>query len=394
MNKMEELLPRLSQQWQSIIMRDLRISDFVTKLVYLEESVGHRTSYQLLEPFRLVSQSTIDLQSAGKRIGKFLGLEGLIFIIGFAKQADSIGGHIELQDDSQDVFVEISPDMREFPQSILATLGHEITHKYLHTHRLYKSYDKKDELDNEVLTDIAAVYLGLGKLMMNGCEVQKSWTVSRGNGTETTTQTFRSGYLTRNQFSVVYKLVTSMRGTSYAVGTDGLSDQARQALVTDLYPYRKFFKVPFGDPEHVSSTNDTVSTKASTTLDLLNAVEAQVDYLEDIANRYVRAFLIKARKRVAEKKAELDAKRGAEVFNPALRYLLGAQTAFKEEEFEKEMSELFEEGRNHLAYLSKAATATDKFSRREFPHFPSPPIVEKNHRKRKWQFWKRRKQQP
>ncbi len=373
-------------------MPDLRISDFVSKLVFLEESVGHRTSYQLLEPFSLDSQSPIDLQSAGKRIGKFLGLDGLIFIIGFAKQADSVGGHIELQDDSQDVFVEISPEMREFPQSILATLGHEITHKYLHTHRLYKSYDKKDELDNEVLTDIAAVYLGLGKLMMNGCEVQKSSTVYRGNGYETTTQTYRSGYLTRNQFSVVYKLVTSMRGTSNAVATAALSSEARQALVTDVYPYRKFFKIPFGDPEHLSSTNGTVETKASPTLNILDAVEAHVDYLEDIANRYVRAFLIKSRKRVAEKKAEVQATRGTEVFNPALRYLLGAQTAFKEEEFEREMSELFEEGRDHLAYLSKATAATDKFSRKEFSHFPSPPILEPQHRRRNWQFWRRRRQ--
>lgn len=242
-------------------MPDLRISDFVSKLVYLEESVGHRTSYQMLEPFPLDSQSPIDLQSAGKRIGKFLGLDGLIFIIGFSKQDDGIGGHIELQDDSKDVFVEISPEMREFPQSILATLGHEITHKYLHTHRLYKSYDKQDELDNEVLTDIAAVYLGLGKLMMNGCEVQKSSMVYRGNGFETITQTFQSGYLTRNQFSVVYKLVTSMRGTSNAVAADGLSGEARRALVTDVYPYKKFFKIPFGDPEHTSSTNDLVKVK-------------------------------------------------------------------------------------------------------------------------------------
>jgi hypothetical protein len=68
-------------------MPGLLISEFVSKLIYLEESVGHRTWYKLLEPFTLDSKSSIDLQSAVKIIGKFLGLEGLIFVIGFAKQA-------------------------------------------------------------------------------------------------------------------------------------------------------------------------------------------------------------------------------------------------------------------------------------------------------------------
>ena len=98
--------------------------------------------------------------------------------------------------------------------------------------------------------------------------------------------------------------------------------------------------------------------------------------------------MIKSRKRVAEKKADFQAKSGDEVFNPALRYLVGAQKAFKEEEFEKEMSRLFKEAQDHLAYLSKATAAIDKFSRKEFSHFPTPPIVEKNHQKPRWKFWK------
>lgn len=370
-------------------MPDLRISEFVSKLIYLEESVGHRTSYKSLEPFALDSQSSIDLQTAAKRIAKFLGLDGLIFIIGFAKQADSIGGHIELQDDSQDVFVEISPDMREFPQSVLATLGHEITHKYLHTHRLYKSYDKKDELDNEVLTDIAAVYLGLGKLMMNGCEVQTSTTTYTGDGSETTTRTYRSGYLTRNQFALAYQLVSSMRGIAKDVAVSGLSGEARQSLITDLKPYKKFFSIPFGDANHNSSVGKSLDTTIAPTTEILDSVDAHADYIEDITNRYVRAFLVKSRKQIQDVKAEFEARQVGEVFNPSLRYLLSAQTAFKAEEFQDDMARLYEEAVDHIRYLSKASAAIDKFSKKQFSHFPPPPVAEKRHRRRNWRFWKR-----
>jgi hypothetical protein len=51
-------------------------------------------------------------------------------------------------------------------EHILAILAHECTHNYLYHHQINIS----DELENEVLTDLAAAYLGLGALILDGYE--------------------------------------------------------------------------------------------------------------------------------------------------------------------------------------------------------------------------------
>ncbi|HUW19888.1 MAG TPA: hypothetical protein VMW16_11355 [Sedimentisphaerales bacterium] len=51
-------------------------------------------------------------------------------------------------------------------EHILAILAHECIHNYLYHHRINDS----DELENEVLTDLAAAYLGLGALILDGYE--------------------------------------------------------------------------------------------------------------------------------------------------------------------------------------------------------------------------------
>jgi len=51
-------------------------------------------------------------------------------------------------------------------EHILAILAHECTHNYLYHHKINSS----DEVENEVLTDLAAAYLGLGGLILDGYE--------------------------------------------------------------------------------------------------------------------------------------------------------------------------------------------------------------------------------
>lgn len=46
----------------------------------------------------------------------------------------------------------------------LAVLAHEITHNYLYHHFI----SPPDNIDNEILTDLAAVYLGFGTIMLRG----------------------------------------------------------------------------------------------------------------------------------------------------------------------------------------------------------------------------------
>lgn len=76
---------------------------------------------------------------------------------------------------------------------ILAVMAHEYTHNYLYHHKI----SKQDPLENEYLTDTAAVFLGFGEVLLRGYE-PFSWvsgTEQRGFNSYQVTQTFRIGYL-------------------------------------------------------------------------------------------------------------------------------------------------------------------------------------------------------
>jgi hypothetical protein len=92
----------------------------------LETALGRNASFEMLEPFKWKSadkgRRALDLQTAAKRIAKFLGLEDLIFHIGFTSKPHKIAAHIELQSDSPDVFVELSSELLDFDQAVLAVL--------------------------------------------------------------------------------------------------------------------------------------------------------------------------------------------------------------------------------------------------------------------------------
>jgi hypothetical protein len=77
---------------------------------------------------------------------------------------------------------------------ILAILTHEYTHNYLYHHRISES----EESENEILTDLATAYLGLGHLLIPGYK-PIIWTSDHWNYVFTsgyTTHTLSIGYLT------------------------------------------------------------------------------------------------------------------------------------------------------------------------------------------------------
>jgi hypothetical protein len=58
------------------------------------------------------------------------------------------------------VFLEVATDICGYKDPVLATLCHELCHKYLHVHWNRHGFD---QIEQEYLTDVTAVYLGLGK---------------------------------------------------------------------------------------------------------------------------------------------------------------------------------------------------------------------------------------
>lgn len=205
---------------------------FLEKIIHLGNRLENKVSNELLEPWSFNGYDTIEIQKAGKKIGDFIGLKNLTFVITFKKQEKGIAGHIELNNNSDEgVFIEIDEDFKSDPQIILAILAHEISHKIIHVNGLTQF-----GYENEILTDIATVFCGLGKLSLNGCEITKTYT---SNNTSNTT-TKKVGYLVREQFAFIYNLICNMRKIPENIRLNGLSNDSIIALSNNQYKHFDF----------------------------------------------------------------------------------------------------------------------------------------------------------
>ena len=180
------------------------------KIYSLSKRLENNKVYDLLEPWQFRSYDVIEVQEAGKKIGGFIGLPNLTFVITYTKQNKGTGGHIELNNNNDEgVFIEIDPKYKNDCSIVLAILAHEICHKLVHINGLTQF-----GFENEILTDVATVYTGLCKLSLNGCETVSVSTQTQTEGEKSsntvTTTTKKIGYLNRLQFAFVYNVVCKM----------------------------------------------------------------------------------------------------------------------------------------------------------------------------------------
>ena len=182
----------------------------IKKILYLSDRLKDIQLYNILEPWPLKVIDYIELQNAAKKISGFLGLSDLTFIIAIAKQDSNTAGHIEL-DNRNEVFIEIDSNSNYDGRSLLAILSHEICHKYLQLENI-----KQLGRENEILTDVAAIYLGLGKLLINGCS---------SNNTKV-------GYLQRSQYAYIYKLICRSRRVPEEIMLSNLDQQVVDEIRT------------------------------------------------------------------------------------------------------------------------------------------------------------------
>jgi hypothetical protein len=204
--------------------------DLTAKLKLLEEAVGHKASYRLLDPFPLDSSDAIQIQAAARRIAEFVGLGQFTFIVGSCRQKENVGGHIDMHPSGEAVFIEMAPHVRAHPRSVLALLAHEITHKYLQINAVSIGFWPNHIRENEILTDVASVWLGLGKLVLNGCETESRHATQTPSGRLTTTTRHRLGYLSKDQFAFVYLLVCTMRAIPETEFRRSLTSEALDEL--------------------------------------------------------------------------------------------------------------------------------------------------------------------
>ena len=200
------------------------------KIIHLGKRLEKNRIYELLEPWKINGYDSIEVQNAGKKISNFIGLPNLTFVITYTTQDKNVAGHIELNNNSDEgVFIEIDEKFKSEPEIILAILAHEICHKLIHINGL-----SQFGYENEILTDIATIYTGLGKLSLNGCESINISTDTQWSGDErkttTTTTTQKVGYLKRSQFAFLYKVICEMRRIPNDYAISGLNGSAIEVL--------------------------------------------------------------------------------------------------------------------------------------------------------------------
>jgi hypothetical protein len=233
--------------------------DLVTSLEAAVSTLGY---YPVMEPFACHTllkgrPAIIEIQTAGKKIALHVGLGDLTFIIAVTSQGPTTAGHIELTYGKPEVYVEISQNICGYKDSVLATLSHEIAHKFLHRHGIDKGMNG---LELEFLTDVTAVYLGMGKIMLNGCECQSSRTTSGGGKTTTTTHSLKTGYISRSCFAFVYRVICEMRRLPKSQMMTGLSAPARQAVLECERTYSDWFRPEYREAEGIQHMTNALYT--------------------------------------------------------------------------------------------------------------------------------------
>lgn len=190
---------------------------------------------------------------------------------------------IELQSAGTEVFVQISPDLFGFPSAVLGAISHEIAHKFLHTNSISWGGGPADHYHNEVLTDIAGVFLGLGKLMLNGHHVER--TSERASGT--TIHTRKVGYLEGNQLAFVYLLTCHMRQLVQKDFYNDLTPHSASIVRQQEAIFRSYFQQNLHDAEQtrvmlheMNSLVESVGMEAHNFLKTMTDLRSSLDSLE------------------------------------------------------------------------------------------------------------------
>lgn len=91
-------------------------------------------------------------------------------------------------------------------KNLLAILAHEYAHHYL----FLKNVKKENTQDDEIMTDIAAVFLGFGKLIFEGYKAV-TWSSDSGFFEEKINYTLNFGYITRSTIRRAIKVSAKAR---------------------------------------------------------------------------------------------------------------------------------------------------------------------------------------
>lgn len=246
------------------MLKETHIESFIEKITILEKSLGSFARFDFYDPIEFDPSDIISIQKLGKSMANFVGLSNLTFIISIVPQKKNVGGHIDLSNTGNDVFIEISTNVAKYKDAVLATLAHEISHKILALNGVKISAGSPQPLferENEVLTDITAVYSGYGKQMINGCECSISYEEPTVDGTRKITESIRTGYISREQFSFVYLMICNIRRIERSNYLANINHAGKTALKNSFNENIQLINGEFHKPDYSESLIKSFSDK-------------------------------------------------------------------------------------------------------------------------------------
>ena len=190
-------------------------------LSLIEKTVPNIDNFSLYVPsLNFNPHDVISIQNEAKRMMEYIGLKGYTTIVTLCSTDNGTAGNINLNN-SKEVFIEIDKSMqvnrRYFKEAVLCVMAHEICHKYLYSHGLYL----EDTNANEYCTDLATFFVGFGLLTINGCYEEYKTTTKNPDGSSTiTTHTYRTGYLTPQNYLTAHMVVCKIHNLDYLDGVN------------------------------------------------------------------------------------------------------------------------------------------------------------------------------
>ena len=202
-------------------------SDIVNKLSALEYIVGD-VYYRLYEEsVDFDPSSQLSVAKEGDRMLAHVGMNQYRIIVSFLPENYDTAGHIELNEsDSPDVFINIDDNHKGCRVAVLCVLAHEISHKILHA----KKFKAPTREMNEVYTDLAAIYCGFGRQILNGCFEKKTDWKNVGGSFRAVLSTHSIGYLRIKDYAFAYRLMCEFYGIGEKVYKSGLDEESLEAI--------------------------------------------------------------------------------------------------------------------------------------------------------------------
>jgi predicted RNA-binding Zn-ribbon protein involved in translation (DUF1610 family) len=254
--------------------------DLIEKTRFLEQRLGMHVGYRLLEPFLVNPMDPLSLNAAASRIASFIGLSNKILVVVLTEQRQKVAGTIEHDEVGDASYIEISRDLLRFPDAVLATIAHEVTHAFMKANGIsLGGAGLRDVYENEILTDVCAVFMGLGKILLNGTETQYRYTEPIPGGTREVTQTQSVGYLKPGEMAFVYRFICAARKAPSSTYEVGLSPSRRDLVRACEREHSNYFESRFHGEDVLDVTGDRIRESVAGSQAAIADLAADMTYL-------------------------------------------------------------------------------------------------------------------